>query len=138
MAMIVFHDQSFAHSPAFLFMLEEFVKLVKTGYADNELNFTNSSFVDYALDDQQQVAGGCIWTYDPLKRSAWILFSAVRENMRKKGVYKSIIVNVERIAKQKGAIVIYSSVHVDNEAMIAAAKSSGRQPNWYRAKKEFK
>lgn len=118
-------------------MLEEFTKLVRAGHADNELNFANNSFVDYVLDDQRQVAGGCTWIYDPAKRCAWILFIAVREDMRRKGVYKALNANVERIAKQKGAAVIYLVTHVDNAAMIAATKAEGRELSWYRVKKEL-
>jgi hypothetical protein len=38
----------------------------------------------------------------------------------------------------KGAVSLYSSVHLDNEPMIAAVESSGRKQAFYRTKKSLR
>jgi GNAT superfamily N-acetyltransferase len=130
----VVSEDSLAHSKAFVFVLEEYLALVKAGHADYDLPFTNGSLVAYALLGDQ-VIGASVWSYDPPKRAAWVLFSAVAEEHRKQGIYKQLIHFVEQQAIRKGAAALYSGVHVTNDAMIAAAQASGRTLGWYRTKK---
>lgn len=130
----IVHEGTVANSKAFVFILEEFVKTVKAGFADHELAFGNSANITYALDGEQ-VIGACAWHIDTTKRAAWILFSAVAEERRQQGVYKRICKAVELKASLAGAVALYSGVHVKNDPMIAAAQSSGRELGWYRTKK---
>jgi GNAT superfamily N-acetyltransferase len=130
------HELSLAHSKAFVFVLEEFTKLVQAGHADFEIPFTNASQVTYTIVNGE-VAGASVWTIDKAKRSAWMLFSAVAKAHQRKGIYTALSAEVERRAKNQGAVVIYSGVHIDNDAMVNAAVKAGRQANWYRTKKKL-
>lgn len=135
--MKVLHEGTVANSKAFVFLLEEYLALLKRGHGDNEFAYGNNAQCTYAVDDNGAVIGACAWFIDHNKRAAWILFSAVAAAHRRQGVYTAVRTEVERIAKTKGAAAIYSGVHVENEAMIAAARASGRQLGWYRAKKQL-
>mgnify|MGYP000391432126 CR=1 FL=1 len=130
----VFFEATYAHSKAFAFVLDQYNDFIKAGFADTELAFGNSNMVVYVLD-LDKVVGASVWSYDKLKRSAWILFSAVLPSYRGKGVYKALNAEIERRAKNLGAIALYSGMHVDNEPMVTAAAHSGRALNWYRARK---
>jgi len=133
--MKIIFEETLAHSKAFIFILDQWVKLLKAGQGDNELPFSNSSFVCYAIDDKGVMLGASVWIYDTSRRTANVLFSAVDEQHRRKGLYTLIIQEVERRAKLKGAINLYSGVHVSNQTMIATAAKVGRKAGWYRLKK---
>jgi len=128
-------EQTFAHSKAFLFVMDHYVKLLKAGYGDNEISFSNHSLVSYALDKTGKVVSASVWSYDANRRAVSVLFSATLETERGKGLYRKVFAEVERNAKLKGAVVIFSGVHVDNGPMIKAAKQTGRNLSWYRVKK---
>lgn len=129
-------EKTVANSKAFVFLLEQYLAIVKAGHADMELSYSNSSTVTYALIDGE-VVGACAWYIDQGKRAAWILFSAVAPDRRRQGIYSAIAAAVEKQAKTWGAVALYSGVHVTNDAMIAAAQGTGRKLGWYRAKKDL-
>lgn len=135
--MKVLHEATVANSKAFVFLLEEYLALVKRGFADNEFAYGNGSMCTYAVDDAGSVIGACAWFIDNGKRSAWILFAAVAEPHRRHGVYSALQAEVERIARAKGVAALYLGVHVDNDAMVATSKGAGYRQSWYRAKKEL-
>ena len=130
----VITESTIAHSKAFVFALEHYLLLVKAGHADNELVYNNSAPVTYAVENNI-VIGVSVWDFNPAKRAAWILFSAVAVEHRRKGVYTAIFKEVEKNVKRKGAVALYSSVHVTNNKMIEAARTNGRELGWYRTKK---
>jgi RimJ/RimL family protein N-acetyltransferase len=129
-------ESTYAHSKAFAFVLDQYNDFIKSGFADNELAFGNSNMVVYVMENDK-IIGASVWSYDKQKRSAWILFSAVLPSYRGKGVYKALNAEIERRAKNLGAVALYSGMHVENEPMITAAVKAGRQDNWYRTKKEL-
>lgn len=129
-------ESSVAHSKAFVFLLDQYLALLKAGHADHEFSFNNSSLVTYAIEDDI-ILGASAWVVDPLKRIAWILFIAVAEEHRRKGIYKVISSEIESQAKKRKAVALYSTVHVDNDAMLNSIESTKNQKQWYKTKKEL-
>lgn len=133
----IVQETSLAHSRAFKFVMREYVKHLEAGYADDELTISNSSNVTYAMLDGE-VVGACVWSVDTQKRSAWIFFSAVHEDHRRKGIYTHIFQKVCNSARARGAVVISSGVHHQNEAMLEVLKKQhGREVKWYRVRKNL-
>lgn len=124
-----------ANSKAFVFVLNAYTELVNIGHADCELAFDNTNLVTYA-EHEGKVIGSCVWMMT-LKRSVWILFSAVDKDWRRMGVYTAMLNQLDKEARQAGAVTILSGVHVNNVAMIAAAVKHGRAPKWIRMKKDL-
>lgn len=135
--MRILYENTVANSKAFLFLLEEYLALLKRGHGDNEFAYGNGAQCTYAVDDNDVIIGASAWFIDHNKRAAWILFTAVAESSRRQGVYTAMRKEIERIAKSKGAAALYLGTHVTNDAMIAATKAAGKQLGWYRAKKSL-
>jgi len=132
-------EDTLAHSKAFIFVMDQWVKLLKLGYGDTELAFGNQSLVTYALaDDQKTVLAAIVWSYDSGRRVAGELFSSVAEEHRRTGIYTKVIAEVERRAKLRGAVALYSGVHVNNVQMLTSVEKEGRRVDWYRVKKDFR
>jgi len=133
----IFSEDTLAHSEAFFFVIKQFFEHLRDGFGDAELPFYNACNVVYAKLGEE-VIGAAVWVADAQKRAAWIYFSAVDQEHRRKGVYSSLCAEVERLAKLKKCVALYSGVHVNNDAMINASVKSGRSADWYRMKKDLK
>lgn len=132
-------EETLAHSRAFIFVLDHYVQLLKNGFGEPEFYFGNSSRVTYLYDPStSDIISACVWSIDPTRRAGTIHFSATEQSRRKQGHYKKIFTEVQRMMINKGAVTLYSSVHLDNEPMIAAAESSGRKKSFYRTKKSLR
>lgn len=123
-----------AHSPAFQFVLEEFVKLLQQGRADTELPFWNGNSVVYVLDGDRCVAASVYFTV-PEKAAAWVPLTAVHESYRRRGIYTRMARIVEDDLKKKGIVVLYSAVALDNTAIIESGARIGRVGQLLRTKK---
>ena len=134
--MKVVTEDTLAHSRAFVFIIDQFAKLLKAGFGDTEFTFGNNNFVTYLYDEtSKEVLSASVWSFDPTRRASTVHFSATAEEHRGKGYYKQVFAEVERRVKMKGAVALFSGVHVDNGKMVELAKQTGRQANWYRTKK---
>ena len=131
------HERTFANSRAFRFLVCEYAEHIKRGFGDDEMSFCNESHVCYMMEGDTCIAA-ITWMYDPTRSAAWTLFSAVREDWRKHGLYTKMYQSVIGKAKQAGAIAIYSGVSVDNESMLSAYAKLGRTPMWYRTKRSLR
>lgn len=132
-------EETLAHSRAFIFVLDHYVQLLKVGFGDPEFYFGNASRVTYLYDaSTSEIITACVWSIDPTRRTGTIHFSATEPSRRRQGHYKKIFNEVQRLMINKGAVSLYSSVHLDNEPMIAAVESSGRKQAFYRTKKSLR
>lgn len=132
-------EETLAHSRAFIFVLDHYVQLLKAGFGDLEFYFGNASRVTYIYDEStSEIITACVWSVDATRRTGTIHFSATEQSRRRQGHYKKIFNEVQRLMISKGAVSLYSSVHLDNQPMIAAAESSGRKQAFYRTKKSLR
>lgn len=130
------NEPALAHSKAFIFVLDEYVKLLKNGFGELELFFNNTSSVTYLLDEStDEVVSAIVWGVDLQRRVGTIHFSATSESHRNNGYYKRLLTNVESSMKNRGVVVFYSGVHVDNETMLQLTESTNRKKTFYRVKK---
>lgn len=130
-------EETLAHSNAFIFVLEHWVELLKAGHGDTEFSFGNQSMVTYASDNNV-VVGSIVWGYDPARRAATEILTAVAKSYRRQGIYTSMITEVMRRAKLKGAVNIFSGVAVTNLPMLEHVAKAERNPNWVRTKKSLR
>lgn len=127
-------DETLAYSKAFVFVMENFTRILKAGQCEHTICFGNGSRVTYMLDDDI-VIGACVYEFDDVKKQAYIYTAGVDSIHRNKGIYQEIYNEVEKLARQNGMKVINSSVHIDNQAMLAAAVKNGRMLTHYRTTK---
>lgn len=127
-------EPTLSYSKAFVFVMEHFVKMLKSGHSDLSLCINNSMTVTYAIEDNQ-VIGACVYELDHSKRQAWIHIAAVNESHRSNGIYDEIYQEVEQVCKNSGMVVLSSNVHVDNAPMIKSASKNNRELLWYKSRK---
>lgn len=127
-------EPTLSYSRAFVFVMEHFVNMLKSGHSELSICINNSMTVTYAVEDGK-VIGACVYELDQSKRQAWIYSAAVDEEYRGLGVYNDIYQEVEQVSKQAGMVVLNSNVHIDNAAMVKNADKNGRELLWYRTRK---
>lgn len=127
-------DETLAYSKAFVFVMENFTRILKAGQCEHTICFGNGSSVTYMMEDDT-VIGACVYEFDMVKKQAYIYTAGVEPVYRSRGVYQEIYDEVEKIARSKGMKVINSSVHIDNQAMLASAVKNGRMLTHYRTTK---
>lgn len=129
-------EPSLSYSKAFIFVMDQFVKMLKLGHCEKSLCINNTMTVTYAVDGDT-VIGACVYELDVPKRQGYIYIAAVDEEYRGQGVYNEIYKEVESVCKQHGIVVLNSNVHVDNIAMIKSAEKNNRKLSWYRSSKQL-
>lgn len=134
----VLTEETFAQSKPFLFVVSQWVDLLKAGHGDMEFSFGNQALVTYAHNIEQEILGAIVWNYDNTRRVANELFSVVDNAHRKKGIYTLILGEVTRRAKLKGAVAFYSGVALENDTMLSVMSKTERSPTWYRIKKSLR
>lgn len=132
----IFTDTRLAYSKAFIFVMENFVEILKQGHSELSLCINNSMMVTYAIDNGE-VVGACVYEIDAVKRQAWIYTAGVAAAHRGQGIYDDIYSEVEHQCRNAGMLVLNSNIHVDNAGMIANAKKHGRLLSWYRTSKQL-
>jgi hypothetical protein len=135
--MIIIHEATLAHSKAFIFVFDEWVKLLKAGHGDNELTFGNAAKVCYAISDSGAIMGAAVWQYDATRRAVTVPFLGVSDAFRRQGVYTAIIDSVHKSGKALGAVIALSGTSVANNPVLANMSKTGRNMSWYRLKKEL-
>lgn len=126
--------EQLAYSRAFIFVMDNFVEILKKGYSELSLCINNEMTVTYMVEGDQ-VLGACVYDMDDRKKQAYIYTAAVDKFYRNEGVYDAIYLEVERVCRMNGMKVLNSNIHVDNVAMIAHAKKHDRELAWYRSRK---
>lgn len=127
-------DKTLAYSPAFVFVMDNFAKILKAGQCEHTICFGNGSHVTYAENDGE-VIGACVYEFDDVKKQAYIYTAGVDIAWRNRGIYQQIYFEVESLAKEAGMKVINSSVHIENQAMLSSAVKNGRVLTHYRTTK---
>lgn len=129
-------DERLAYSPAFVFVMEQFVDLLHKGHADQSLCMTNSMRVVYAKN-ASGVVGACVFDLDYSKGQAWIYMAAVDDDYRHQGIYQQIYSTVEDICISEGMRSIGSNVSVYNSPMIDFAIKNDREMRWFKTTKRL-
>jgi hypothetical protein len=120
-------EKTLCYSKAFGFVMREFADLITGERAELELPFTNISQVTYGEDENGRVIAASVHSYDVAKRAFWIQFSAVEQSHRRRGAYTELAAEMQRQARQAGAVNIYTGVSTINSEMLAVAEQMGRQ-----------
>jgi hypothetical protein len=123
-----------AYSPAFIFVMENFVKILKEDHSEHSLCIDNSMMVTYAVD-QSVIVGACVYELNRVKNQAWIYTAGVKEEYQRKGIYDIIYKEVESVCKAEGMVALNSNIHVDNIGMIRSAAKNNRKLSYYRSTK---
>lgn len=127
-------EKTLCHSKAFAFVIREYAALLSLGHVELELPFANQSQVSYGIDAQGRVIAASVYSYDPLKRSMWIQFSAVDVAHRRRGAYRELFQEVSQQARRAGAVNLYAGIATANRDMLEIAGRLERQPVMVRYK----
>ena len=128
------YSKKLALSPAFVFVMEAFVELVKAGHTVHKMFFSNNSHIVY-MEHEGKVIGALVYMIDEVKEGN-ILFSHVLPEYRRQGIYKLMYADAEyRLINYADARVIISFTWHDNEAMKEAYKATGRELTSIRVEK---
>jgi RimJ/RimL family protein N-acetyltransferase len=120
-------ELTLASSKAFIFVIEEFLALLKKGHAKPRLPFLDNTTVTYTWDDAtERVLGATTWSVDHERRDGLIGLSLVAEEFRGKGIYKQQMKEVNRRMHALGCITVHAFVHKDNLVMLNGIKSLGK------------
>jgi ribosomal protein S18 acetylase RimI-like enzyme len=126
--------EKLAYSKAFIFVMDNFVEILKKGHSELSLCISNEMTVTYMIDEDI-VIGACVYDMDDRKRQAYIYTAAVDKFYRNEGVYNTIYKEVERVCRMSGMKVLNSNIHVNNTAMIEHALRNDRELLWFRTRK---
>jgi ribosomal protein S18 acetylase RimI-like enzyme len=126
--------EQLAYSKAFIFVMDNFVEILKKGYSELSLCISNEMNVTYMIDEDI-VMGACVYEMDDRKKQAYIYTAAVDKFYRNEGVYTIIYKEVERVCRMNGMKVLNSNIHVNNTAMIEHALRNDRELLWFRTRK---
>jgi len=126
-------SRKLAFSPAFVFVMEAYVELLRAKQTVHKMYFSNNSHVVYMIHDDKIIGATVYMVSDD--REGNILFSHVLSEYRRQGVYKKMYEEAERRLIEQGARVIISFTWHDNEAMLETYKATGRELTSIRVEK---
>ena len=129
-------DTRLAYSEAFIFVMDNFVKILKAGHSEHSLCINNNMHVTYAKENDS-VIGACVYELDMNKCQAIIYSGGVDKAYQGTGVYQQIYEEVENVCRSNGIKVLNSNVHVENQAMLASAAKNGRKLEYIRTTKRL-
>lgn len=129
-------DDTLAYSEAFIFVMDNFVRILKAGHAEHSLCINNSMYVTYAKEGDK-VIGACVYDMDMDKRQAIIYSAGVDKAYQNSGVYQEIYTEVEETCYRHGMRVLNSNIHIENQAMLASAVKNGRKLEYFRTTKRL-
>lgn len=130
-------EDTLAHSKAFVFVMEQFVQLLKEGLSDMETPFGNNFKVTYMItEDTGEVVSAIVWGNDLSRRISTLNFVCTAYEHRRKGYYTQLFNEVQRLMKSKGSTLLYYNVHTNNSQMLNFVNNSnGGSPTSIRVKK---
>ena len=133
----IYKAQSLAGSPVYPFYLKNYAELMEADLAQNFIFSTNRAKAVYATIDNKIVGNIIYEIQDDVFKSCYLLFSAVDENFRQRGILKLIHKHFEVIIKKQGATKLYSFVHVNNAPRIASCVGLGLEKQFYKMSKDL-
>ncbi len=132
---VVKHTTNIGGSPVIPFFLKHYSELIGNGHAPPVIVGTNKHKAVY-LEIDGNIAGHIVYEIlDDSYKTAWITFSAIENNYRRRGLYDILHRNFEKTVKGTGSLKIASHVHVDNKARQASCAKVGMHPYFYRMEK---
>ena len=106
-------------------------ELIENGHGISWPNFYPTSHAVY-VEIENKIVGHIVFNYIEERRQTHISLSAVDKEYRKRGLYKIMHLEFEKISKKLGAIQITSFVHVNNTVRLESAKSVDFHPEFYK------
>lgn len=132
--MKIITEKTLGNSTPFVFVMDQWVKLLKSNLAGTTVCFSNSSRVTYAQSDSGQVIGAVVYNFDTAIRETWICLAAVDENYRGQGIYTQLFDAVCEESRAQGMKYVASNIHVNNASMLKSAEKQQRNLSYYRSK----
>ena len=124
-------------SPALAPFMRNYADLIANGWARPFTPHNNKHKVVYAVDDNDVVMGGIVYSITPETSTGWIVFSFTEPQFRQQGVYKVLHVELEKRLRLSGVIDLASHVHVDNKVRQISCEKVGMVPEFYRMHKKL-
>jgi GNAT superfamily N-acetyltransferase len=119
------HYDGINYTPAIQLIVEAQADLLRTGKSEPLLSALWDNQVVAAFEGDYCI-GVITWNYSAWVKTASINIGYVDKNYRRKGIYRMLWDELVIKAREKGAVNITGSTHLDNAAMRAAAKALGR------------
>lgn len=126
--------EKLAYSKAFIFVMEHYVEVLKTGFSELSLCIHNEMNVTYMVKHGEVICA-CVYEMDTKKDQAWIYLAATAKHCRGEGHYDYVYNEVESVCKAHGMKVLNSNIHVHNNSMIEHALRHDRELLWFRSRK---
>lgn len=95
------------------------------GMGDPQLADQNG--VLWVEDGAGNPVGFLAYSWDEEAEEIWIELSFILPEYRRKGIYTALFERLVQIANRKGASSVRSGIHPNNEPMLKAAVSTGRE-----------
>jgi GNAT superfamily N-acetyltransferase len=124
-------------SPALAPFMRNYADLIANGWARPFTPHNNKHKVVYAVDDNDVVMGGIVYSITPEKSTGWIVFSFTEPQFRQQGVYKALHVELEKLLRLAGVTDLASHVHVDNKVRQISCEKVNMMPEFYRMHKKL-
>jgi hypothetical protein len=126
--------EKLAYSKAFVFVMENYVEVLKAGFSELSLCIHNEMTVTYMVNNGE-VVSACVYEMDTKKDQAWIYIAATARHRRGEGLYDHVYTEVENVCKAHGMKVLNSNIHTHNTSMIEHAIRHDRELLWFRSRK---
>jgi GNAT superfamily N-acetyltransferase len=99
-------------------------ELSESGWGDPQLDF--SIWLLWMEDDLSRPIGIVGYAVDRIEKDIWVELTYTAPEHRRKGVYRALFSRLVEMAIRRGVRCIESGIHERNEAMLRAARTSGR------------
>lgn len=124
-------------SPALAPFMRNYADLIANGWARPFTPHNSKHKVVYAVNDDNVVMGGIVYSITAETNTGWIVFSFTEPQFRKQGVYTALHAELEKRMKLNGVTDLASHVHVDNKVRQASCEKVGMMPEFYRMNKKL-
>jgi RimJ/RimL family protein N-acetyltransferase len=118
------------------FFYKQLAELIENGHGTSWPGYNSKTQAIYVEIDKK-IVGHIMFNYKGEQRQTFIVLSAIDPAYRKRGLYKIMHYEFEKMSKKLGAKQITSFVHIDNAARLASAKSVDFVPQFYKMIKDI-
>ena len=111
------------------FFLRGLAQLIEQGFSGSRLFGTNQSKAVYAVINNDTVVGSIVYeTQQDIYKTAWIIYTGVDDNYRRRGIYMILHRHFENVLKNEGTRRSASNIHSDNLVVQAGCRAYGAKP----------
>lgn len=115
--------------------MRHYADLIDKGWARPYTPNKDAHKIIYAVDEDESIMGGIVYTLNNQVKTGWIIFAFTVEAFRRQGVYSALHTELEKLMLEQEMKEVSSNVHVDNIVQIACCNHIGKAPEFYRMNK---